>query len=103
MSCQSRQPLIDLRSDTVTRPDQATRSVMARRTGRPDTTLPCLENTRDTAGGAVTPVDEHRELIEAARSRGPRIRQFRFVTYRDLSHVDVINVLDRLAGHLKQQ
>ena len=37
------------------------------------TTLLCLENTHNAAGGAVTPVDEHRRLVAAARDRGLRV------------------------------
>ncbi|MFJ6674682.1 threonine aldolase family protein [Actinosynnema sp. NPDC091369] len=32
--------------------------------------LLCLENTHNAAGGTVTPVAEHRALVEAARERG---------------------------------
>lgn len=32
--------------------------------------LLCLENTHNAAGGAVTPVDEHRALVAAARDAG---------------------------------
>lgn len=34
------------------------------------TALLCLENTHNSAGGAVTPVAEHRELVAAARGAG---------------------------------
>lgn len=34
------------------------------------TRLLCLENTHNGAGGAVTPVDEHRALVAAARDAG---------------------------------
>ncbi|WP_420791727.1 threonine aldolase family protein [Actinomycetospora straminea] len=34
------------------------------------TSLLCLENTHNGAGGAVTPVDEHRALVAAARDAG---------------------------------
>jgi threonine aldolase len=34
------------------------------------TTLLCLENTHNAAGGAVTPVAEHRALVAAARDTG---------------------------------
>jgi threonine aldolase len=34
------------------------------------TTLLCLENTHNAAGGTVTPVAEHLALVEAARDRG---------------------------------
>ena len=34
------------------------------------TTLLCLENTHNAAGGAVTPVAEHRALVAAARDAG---------------------------------
>jgi threonine aldolase len=34
------------------------------------TRLLCLENTHNAAGGAVTPPDEHRQLIAAARDNG---------------------------------
>ncbi len=34
------------------------------------TTLLCLENTHNAAGGAVTPVSEHRLLVAAARDAG---------------------------------
>jgi threonine aldolase len=34
------------------------------------TTLLCLENTHNAAGGAVTPPDEHCQLVAAAKERG---------------------------------
>ena len=34
------------------------------------TSLLCLENTHNAAGGAVTPVDEHRALVDAAHDAG---------------------------------
>lgn len=34
------------------------------------TTLLCLENTHNSAGGAVTPPDEHAQLVAAARDSG---------------------------------
>lgn len=37
------------------------------------TTLLCLENTHNSAGGAVTPPHEHAQLAAAARERGLRI------------------------------
>ncbi len=37
------------------------------------TTLLCLENTHNFAGGAVTPLDEHRALVAAAKGVGLRV------------------------------
>jgi threonine aldolase len=37
------------------------------------TTLLCLENTHNAAGGTVTPPDEHRRLVSAAKERGLRV------------------------------
>ena len=36
-------------------------------------TLLCLENTHNAAGGAVTPVAEHRALVDAAQEAGLRV------------------------------
>ncbi|MGH3518250.1 MAG: threonine aldolase family protein [Haloechinothrix sp.] len=37
------------------------------------TTLLCLENTHNSAGGAVTPPDEHAQLVATAREAGLRV------------------------------
>jgi threonine aldolase len=37
------------------------------------TTLLCLENTHNSAGGAVTPPDQHAALVRAARAAGLRV------------------------------
>jgi threonine aldolase len=37
------------------------------------TTLLCLENTHNSAGGAVTPPDEHAQLVATAADRGLRV------------------------------
>jgi len=37
------------------------------------TTLLCLENTHNFAGGTVTPAAEHRALVEAAREKGMKV------------------------------
>jgi threonine aldolase len=37
------------------------------------TTLLCLENTHNAAGGTVTPPDEHRRLVSAAKDRDLRV------------------------------
>lgn len=60
-------------------PGRPTPDQVRRAAGRPGpyytlrTRLLCLENTHNFAGGAVTPVAEHRALVAAAREAGLRV------------------------------
>src|SRR5205809_1126940 len=92
----SNQPVFDLRSDTVTRPSRAMREAMAnagvqfaqagaggmfdadelsavvkpRADYHPRTSLVCLENTHNRAGGRIFPQTTLEAVVERARGHG---------------------------------
>ncbi len=57
----------------VLHPDDVRAAVRAENIHFPETTLLCLENTHNRAGGTVTPVQRMRELAEVAQEAGMNI------------------------------